>query len=70
MTVKMSFVILLLILRGVFTMEKNQLLARISKLAALAHSEDLNRFALSEQAINEINAALETMTEEYVATYC
>jgi hypothetical protein len=51
-------------------MEKSQLLARISKLAALAHSEDLHRFALSEQAISEINAALETMTEEYVATYC
>ncbi len=51
-------------------MEKSQLLARISKLAALAHSEDLNRFALSEQAISEINAALDTMTEEYVATYC
>jgi hypothetical protein len=51
-------------------MEKNILLARISKLAALAHSEDLNQYSLSEQALNEIKALLETMTEEYVATYC
>lgn len=51
-------------------MEKNILLARISKLAALAHSEDLNQFSLSEQTINEIKIALECMTEEYVANYC
>ena len=51
-------------------MEKNILLARISKLAALAHSEDLNQFSLSEQTIKEIKIALESMTEEYVANYC
>ena len=51
-------------------MEKNLLLARISKLAALAHSEDLNQYSLSEQAINEIKATLESLTEQYVETYC
>ena len=51
-------------------MEKSLLLARISKLAALAHSEDLSAYSLSEQAINEIRTSLETLTEEYVATYC
>ena len=51
-------------------MEKSQLLARISKLAALAHSEDLHLYALSENAINEIKTTLESLTEEYVATYC
>ncbi|MHC1761095.1 MAG: hypothetical protein AB9917_16630 [Negativicutes bacterium] len=51
-------------------MEKSLLLARISKLAALAHSEDLHQYSLSEQAINEIKATLETLSEEYVATYC
>lgn len=51
-------------------MEKSELLTRISKLAALAHSEDLHRYSLSEQAVKEIKAALEIMTEEYVATYC
>ena len=51
-------------------MEKSQLLARISKLAALAHSDDLSQYSLSETAINEIKATLETLTEQYVATYC
>lgn len=51
-------------------MEKSLLLARISKLAALAHSEDLQQYSLSEQAINEIRATLETLSEEYVTTYC
>ncbi len=51
-------------------MEKSQLLARISKLAALAHSEDLHLYSLSEEAINEIKATLESLTEEYVSTYC
>ena len=51
-------------------MEKSQLLARISKLAALAHSEDLQLYSLSEAAVNEIKATLDTLTEEYVATYC
>jgi Glu-tRNA(Gln) amidotransferase subunit E-like FAD-binding protein len=51
-------------------MEKSLLLARISKLAALAHSDDLSAYSLSEQAINEIKATLDTLTEEYVATYC
>ena len=51
-------------------MEKNQLLARISKLAALAHSDDLDLYSLSAESINEIKATLDTLTEEYVATYC
>ena len=51
-------------------MEKNQLLARISKLAALAHSEDLHQYSLSDGTINEIKATLESLTEEYVSTYC
>lgn len=51
-------------------MEKSLLLTRISKLAALAHSDDLHEFSLSEQAILEIKGALDTLTEEYVATYC
>ena len=51
-------------------MEKSQLLARISKLAALVHSEDLHLYSLSEEAINEIKATLESLTEEYVSTYC
>ena len=51
-------------------MEKSLLLARISKLAALAHSEDLHQYSLSEQAIGEIKASLDALTEEYVATYC
>lgn len=51
-------------------MEKSQLLARISKLAALAHSEDLHLYALSETAINEIKSSLDALTEEYISTYC
>ena len=51
-------------------MEKNQLLARISKLAALVHSDDLDQFELSETALKEIRIALDSITEEYIATYC
>lgn len=51
-------------------MEKSQLLARISKLAALAHSDDLHLYSLSEATITEIKSSLDALTEEYISTYC
>lgn len=56
--------------RGVITVKKLELLARIQKLASLVHSEDLVQLNLTAESITELKCKLDELTEEYIACYC
>mgnify|MGYP003585529317 CR=1 len=51
-------------------MEKIELIARIRTLSELLHSDDLHKFAFSEETISEMRAKLDEITEQYINVYC
>lgn len=51
-------------------MTKLELLSSIQKLAALVHSEDLDKFNFTEDSIAEMRLALDKLSEEFVLQYC
>lgn len=51
-------------------MKKLEMLARIERLSAVVHCEDLAGCNLTHQSIGEIRQALDELTEEYISTYC
>lgn len=51
-------------------MKKVELLARISTLSSVVHSDDLAKYNLTSESINEMRRALDALTEEYIAHYC
>ena len=51
-------------------MQKLELLARIQKLASLVHCEDLAKYDLSEESLQELRSVLDKLTDEYIANYC
>lgn len=56
--------------KGCGKMSKLDLLARIQKLSALIHSEDLSEYNLTAVGIKELKRRLDEMTEEYIELYC
>jgi len=51
-------------------MKKLELLARIDRLSAVVHNEDLAQCNLTHQSIGEVRQALDELTEEYISLYC
>ena len=52
------------------SMKKLELLARINKLSSLVHSRDLDQFNLTAESKQDMQRALDKLTEEYIAAYC
>lgn len=51
-------------------MEKLELLSRIGKLSSVLHSDDLAKYNLADESVNEMHRVLDELSETYIVKYC